>query len=57
MLIRLARAVNLYEQQHERRPDHRRHATVTLPETEQSPVRTLAGTIPTKKSRNRKEST
>jgi hypothetical protein len=52
LLIRLSRAVNLYEQQHERRPE----ATATLTETEQPPARPLAKTIPTKKSRNRKES-
>jgi hypothetical protein len=57
MLIRLAHAVNRYEQQHEQRPEHRRQATATLPQTEQPPARPLARTIPTKKSRNRKEST
>ena len=57
MLIRLVRAVNLYEQQHERRPEHRRHATAALPQTEQPQARPLAGTTPKKESRNRKEST
>ena len=57
MLIRLVRAVNLYEQQHERRPEHRRHATAALPQTEEPPARPPAETIPTEKSRNRKEPT
>jgi hypothetical protein len=57
MLIRLARAVNLYEQQNEQRPEHRLQPTAALPQTEQPPARPVARTIPTKKSGNRKEST
>jgi hypothetical protein len=57
MLIRLETAVNLHEQQHEQRPEHPRQATAALPQTEEPPARPPAETIPTRKSRNRKEPT
>jgi hypothetical protein len=55
VLIRLERAVNLHEQQHEQRPEHQ--ATAALPQAEEPPARPPAETIPTEKSRNRKEPT